>query len=80
MMPGMDGFEFLEQLRRRPESREIPVIVWTVKNITAGDRDRLQASAQGIVINGHSGITQLFEELEKYVARPPNPIEVYRGG
>ena len=73
MMPGMDGFEFLEQLRRRPESRETPVIVWTVKDITAGDRDRLQASAQGIVIKGHSGITQLFAELEKYVARPTSP-------
>jgi len=80
MMPGMDGFEFMEQFRRQPDSSEIPVIVWTVKDLTAADRARLQASVQGVVVKGQSGTAQLFAELEKYVPRPPNPIEVHRGG
>jgi protein-histidine pros-kinase len=70
MMPGMDGFEFMEQFRRRPDSSETPVIVWTVKDLTAEDRARLRESVQGIVTKGRSGTAQLFEEIEKYVTRP----------
>jgi PAS domain S-box-containing protein len=79
LMPGMDGFEFMEQFRRRPDSSAIPVIIWTVKDLTAEDRARLQASVQGVVIKGHSGTAQLFEELEKYVPRPRAAPEARHG-
>jgi CheY-like chemotaxis protein len=69
MMPGMDGFEFMEQFRRRPDATHTPVIVWTVKELTAKDRARLQASVQAIVIKGHHGTSQLFEELEAFIGR-----------
>lgn len=36
MMPYMDGFEVLRNLRREPETRELPVIMLTAK---AQDRD-----------------------------------------
>jgi len=70
MMPGMDGFEFMEKLRRRPDSTHTPVIVWTIKDLTLEDRARLQASAQAIVIKGRHGATQLFKELKAHVGRP----------
>src|SRR5262249_1148266 len=41
MMPKMDGFEFLEKLRRRPDWQNIPVVVVTAKDLTEEDRDRL---------------------------------------
>ena len=41
MMPEMDGFEFLDALAARAEWREIPVIVITAKQLTAGERERL---------------------------------------
>ena len=78
MMPGMDGFEFMERLRRRPDSINTPVIVWTVKDLTVEDRMRLQARVQGVVVKGQSGTAQLFAELEKYVARPPDAPEARR--
>ena len=31
MMPDMSGFEFLEHFRRRPQHRDIPVIIWTAR-------------------------------------------------
>ena len=34
MMPKMDGFEFMDQLRGRPDWREIPVVVITAKDLT----------------------------------------------
>ncbi|MDQ2800713.1 MAG: response regulator, partial [Armatimonadota bacterium] len=41
MMPEMDGFEFAQRLRERPEWHTVPVIVLTAKDITDADRLRL---------------------------------------
>jgi CheY-like chemotaxis protein len=67
-MPGMDGFEFLERFRGMPTGRATPVIVWTVKDLTAEDQSRLAASAQAVVLK--SGTGRLIEELRTYVAAP----------
>ena len=69
MMPGMDGFEFMDQFRSRPDNDETPVIVWTVKDLTAEERARLQTTVQGLVLKGQSGTAQLFAELEKHVTK-----------
>ena len=34
IMPGMTGFEFLDQLRTTPTAHAVPVIVWTSKDLT----------------------------------------------
>src|SRR5262249_61913988 len=38
MMPEMDGFEFLTELRQHPEWQAIPVVVTTAKDLTEEDR------------------------------------------
>ncbi|NEP60638.1 MAG: response regulator, partial [Symploca sp. SIO2G7] len=42
MMPGMDGFEFVQTLRQTPNWCNIPVIVVTAKTLTAKDQQRLR--------------------------------------
>ena len=49
MMPEMDGFEFLEELRRRAEWRDIPVLVVTAKDLSDEDRRRLNGSVERIL-------------------------------
>ena len=44
MMPGVDGFEVLEEIRSSPQTREIPVLVLTAKELTAAERARLTKS------------------------------------
>jgi PAS domain S-box-containing protein len=44
MMPEMDGFELLEELRAKAEWRSIPVVVITAKELTEEDRLRLSGS------------------------------------
>jgi CheY-like chemotaxis protein len=41
-MPGLDGFGVLDGLRRDYETRSIPVIVLTARDVTPGERARLR--------------------------------------
>ena len=49
MMPEMDGFEFLEEIRRRPEWPDTPVVVVTSKDLTVEDRNRLNGGVERII-------------------------------
>jgi PAS domain S-box-containing protein len=62
LMPGMNGFEFLRQFRSTAQGRRIPVIVWTVKDVSPGEREVLRASSRAIVAKGE-GPAALIAEL-----------------
>ncbi len=68
MMPEMDGFEFVEQLRENPAWREIPVVVVTAKELTNDDRDRLSGHVRSILQKGALSHEELAREIRS-VAR-----------
>ncbi len=70
LMPEMDGFEFLDRFRGLPHCSDTPVIVWTGKNITLAERERLKISANSIALKGHGGIEAVLRELRYHI--PPN--------
>jgi PAS domain S-box-containing protein len=74
MMPGMDGFQFLGYLRQLPENLSIPVIVWTMKDLTKDDHARLSALAQAVVEKQGVKPVSLLDEL-KLVLRQTLPSE-----
>ena len=49
LMPDMDGFEFLDTLRRTHGSPTIPIIVLTAKDLTAADRESLNGSVSKVL-------------------------------
>jgi CheY-like chemotaxis protein/anti-sigma regulatory factor (Ser/Thr protein kinase) len=49
MMPEMDGFEFLEEMRQKAEWRGIPVVVVTARDLTDADRNRLNGGVERII-------------------------------
>jgi PAS domain S-box-containing protein len=49
VMPGMDGVEFLDRFRRMPQHLRTPVLIWTMKDLSAAEQQQLRLSAQGIV-------------------------------
>lgn len=69
LMPGMDGFEFLQQFRQLKGASNIPVIIWTQKDLTEESKIRLKNSAQTIVIKGADSWSTLLAELKRYL--PP---------
>ena len=63
MMPEMDGFEFLAELRRHPAWRDIPVVVLTAMDLTQEDRRRLSGEVERIIEKGAYGRDELLHEV-----------------
>jgi len=63
MMPEMDGFEFLDEMRQRTEWRDIPVLVVTARDLTAEDRGRLNGSVERVLQKGASEVDALLLEI-----------------
>jgi CheY-like chemotaxis protein len=68
LMPTMDGFEFLDELRRREAFRSLPVVVLTAKALTAAEQDRLRGSIEAVLLKGSLGSEQLLAEVGAVVA------------
>lgn len=69
MMPRMDGFEFLGCFRATTVHDDVPVIVWTTKDLTYSDRDKLSRFAQGTIQKGETHPASLVAELDKLIVR-----------
>ncbi len=63
VMPEVTGFDVVRELRARRETRELPILIFTGKDLTLEERDRLRGSAQAIVAKG--GREELLRELAR---------------
>ena len=67
MMPEVDGFEVLRQLRAHPTWRNIPVIVVTAKELTTNERQWLSEQVQGFHQKGAIDKQALLSEVEESI-------------
>ena len=63
MMPQVTGFDVVNQLRANPLTKDIPILIYTAKDITKKDRQQLNNSVQAIVPK--SGKENLLREMAK---------------
>jgi signal transduction histidine kinase/DNA-binding response OmpR family regulator len=69
MMPEMDGFEVIEQLRHHPKWRDIPVVVVTAKDLTDEDRRRLNGGVERILQKDAPTRDEMLHEVSATLAR-----------
>jgi CheY-like chemotaxis protein/signal transduction histidine kinase len=69
MMPEMDGFEFLGELRKNESLYSIPVVVVTAKDLTTEERERLQGSVHRIIQKGSYRREELLDEVRSIIMR-----------
>jgi CheY-like chemotaxis protein len=68
MMPEMDGFEFLAELRSRPDGGDVPVLVVTAKDLSEDDRRRLNGGVERVILKRGSGPDELLRDLRQALA------------
>ena len=69
MMPVMDGFEFLTNLRLRADAADVPVLVLTAKDLTAEDHERLRIGAQRVLQKSEFNRPQLLAQVRALIGR-----------
>ena len=73
MMPGMDGYEVIRQLRAQPRFAELPIIALTAK-ASAEDRQQcLDAGANDSVVKPIDPL-ELKSRLDQYLAGHDGPV------
>jgi CheY-like chemotaxis protein len=72
----MTGFELLEQIQGDDEVRDIPVVVYTGKELTVDEESKLRMAAKSIVLKDVQSPERLFDEtalfLHRVVAKLPD--------
>jgi PAS domain S-box-containing protein len=78
LMPRADGFEFIERFRRQPHGVNVPIIVWTVKDLNADERGRLSSTA-AVVLKRDGGAETLLTALRQLLTLEATSIDVHEG-
>jgi len=68
MMPRMDGFAFIAEVRKRHEWRSIPIVVLTAQALSANDRHRLNGNVEAVVLKDGDSRASLLEQVRDLLA------------
>jgi CheY-like chemotaxis protein len=76
-LPDMSGFELLDRIQAEEVLREVPIVVFTGKELTAEEGQHLRAAAKSVVLKDVQSPERLFDEtalfLHRVVADLPEP-------
>ena len=76
-LPDMNGFELLERVQSEPKLRNVPIVVFTGKQLTDEESARLKTFAKSVVLKNVRSPERLFDEtalfLHRVVSELPEP-------
>ncbi len=67
MMPEMNGFQFITELRRLPEYEAIPIVVVTAIDLTEADQFRLKGQVESVLQKGAYSQEELLNQIRNLV-------------
>ncbi len=68
-LPDMSGFEVLQQIRDVESLRDLPVVVFTGRELSAEEDSRLHAMARSVVVKGVESPERLLDETALFLHR-----------
>ena len=68
-LPDMSGFDVLEQLRDTPDLSDLPVVVFTGKELSPEEDARLHTLARSVVVKGVESPERLLDETALFLHR-----------
>jgi CheY-like chemotaxis protein/HAMP domain-containing protein/signal transduction histidine kinase len=68
-LPDISGFEVLERIRDNPALKEMPVVVFTGKELSPEEDLRLKALARSVVVKGVESPDRLLDETALFLHR-----------
>jgi CheY-like chemotaxis protein len=66
-LPDISGFDLLERIRQDTELRELPIVVFTGKDLTEEDELRLVRMAESVVLKGVQSPERLLDETALFL-------------
>ncbi|PKP33430.1 MAG: hypothetical protein CVT99_00305 [Bacteroidetes bacterium HGW-Bacteroidetes-16] len=69
MMPEMDGFQVLNEIRSRPETSDLPIIVVTAKDLTEKDKKLLSGKVSLVLTKSAVALPQIYDEIKRILER-----------
>ncbi|HEY7820102.1 MAG TPA: response regulator [Vicinamibacteria bacterium] len=73
MMPELDGFGFIEELRRQDEWSRIPVVVLTAKDLSSDERKRLEGVTSAVLVKKGQSPDALIREMRDLIQQAAGP-------
>jgi HAMP domain-containing protein/CheY-like chemotaxis protein/signal transduction histidine kinase len=68
-LPDMSGFDVLERLRDTPSLSDLPVVVFTGKDLSSDEDNRLHSLARSVVVKGVESPERLLDETALFLHR-----------
>jgi len=68
-LPGMSGFDLIERIKADPAHRRLPVIVYTGRDLTEDDKQRLHGLAQTVIVKDVTTMERLLDETALFLHR-----------
>jgi CheY-like chemotaxis protein len=68
-LPDMSGFDVLEQLRDRPQHKDVPVVVFTGRELSPEEDARLHTLARSVVVKDVESPERLLDETALFLHR-----------
>src|SRR6185295_3014444 len=68
-LPDMSGFELLAEIQKEPQLRDVPIIVFTGRELTQDEETQLRKMAKSIVLKGVQSPERLLDETALFLHR-----------
>src|SRR5262249_4494225 len=75
-LPDMSGFDVLERLRDTPALNDLPVVVFTGKDLSSDEDARLHMLARSVVVKGVESPERLLDETALFLHRVVSDLPV----